>query len=137
MNGRRAGLSPISTSQGFFFTDINQYPTNMIESVEVLKDGASATYGSDAVGGVVNIITRKNFEGLEIGGEYRDNEVNPAQSLNFAIGKSLDKGHFSMFVNYYEQDGGARGEYDWLVKRSKGDSFIASENQYDSSTGAW
>jgi iron complex outermembrane receptor protein len=136
INGRRAGLSPISTSQGFFFTDINQYPTNMIESVEVLKDGASATYGSDAVGGVVNIITRKNFEGVEIGGEYRDNEVNPAQSLNFAVGQSLDKGHFSMFVNYYEQDGGARGEYDWLVKRSQGDSFIASENQYDSSTGA-
>lgn len=136
INGRRAGLSPISTSQGFFFTDINQYPTNMIESVEVLKDGASATYGSDAVGGVVNILTRKNFEGVEIGGEYRENEVNPAQSLNFAVGQSLDKGHFSMFVNYYEQDGGARGEYDWLVKRSKGDSFIASENQYDSSTGA-
>ncbi|NQZ79454.1 MAG: TonB-dependent receptor [Colwellia sp.] len=136
INGRRAGLSPISTSQGFFFTDINQYPTNMIQSVEVLKDGASATYGSDAVGGVVNIITRKNFEGLEIGGEYRDNEVNPAQNLNLALGHKLDKGHFSMFVNYYEQDGGARGEYDWLVKRSKGDSFNASENQYDSSTGA-
>lgn len=136
INGRRAGLSPISTSQGFFFTDINQYPTNMIESVEVLKDGASATYGSDAVGGVVNIITRKNFEGLELGGEYRENEVNPAHSLNMALGQKLDKGHFSAFVNYYEQDGGARGEYDWLVKRSKGDSFNPSENQYDSSTGA-
>lgn len=136
INGRRAGLSPISTSQGFFFTDINQYPVNMIESVEVLKDGASATYGSDAVGGVVNIITRKNFEGVEIGGEYRENEVNPAQSLNMAIGHKLDKGHFSMFVNYYTQEGGSRGEYDWLVKRSKGDSFIPSENQYDSSTGA-
>jgi len=135
INGRRAGLSPISTSQGFFFTDINQYPTNMIESVEVLKDGASATYGSDAVGGVVNIITRKNFEGLEIGGEYRANEVNPAKSLNAALGHKFDKGQFSMFVNYYAQDGGARGEYDWLVKRSKGDSFNPSENQYDSSTG--
>lgn len=136
INGRRAGISPISTSQGFFFTDINQYPTNMIESVEVLKDGASATYGSDAVGGVVNIITRKNFEGLEIGGEYRENEVNPTFTLNAAIGQQFNKGSFSMFVNYYQQDGGARGEYDWLVKRSKGDSFNSSENQYDSSTGA-
>ena len=136
INGRRAGLSPISTSQGFFFTDINQYPTNMIESVEVLKDGASATYGSDAVGGVVNIITRKNFQGLEIGGEYRENEINPAFNLNAAVGQRFDNGSFSMFVNYYEQEGGARGEYDWLVRRSKGDSFIPSENQYDSSTGA-
>ena len=75
INGRRAGLSPISTGQGFFYTDINQYPSNMIQSVEVLKDGASATYGSDAVGGVVNIITRSNFEGFELGAEYRENDV--------------------------------------------------------------
>lgn len=136
INGRRAGLSPISTSQGFFFTDINQYPTNMIQSVEVLKDGASATYGSDAVGGVVNIITRRNFDGVEVGGEYRENEINPALSLNFAVGQQFDKGSFSAFVTYYEQDGAARGEYDWLVRRSRGDSFIPSENQYDSSTGA-
>jgi iron complex outermembrane receptor protein len=136
INGRRAGLSPISTSQGFFFTDINQFPTNMIQSVEVLKDGASATYGSDAVGGVVNIITRKNFEGLEIGGEYRENDVNPAQSLNAAFGHDFEGGRFSFFANYYGQDGGARGEYDWLVKRSGGDSTDPSVNLFDSSTGA-
>jgi len=136
INGRRAGLSPISTGQGFFFTDINQYPTNMIQSVEVLKDGASATYGSDAVGGVVNIITRSNFEGMEIGAEYRENDVNPAYSLNAAFGHAFDNGHFSIFTTYYSQEGGARGEYDWLVERSQGRSFIPSDNQYDSSTGA-
>ncbi len=136
INGRRAGLSPISTSQGFFYTDINQYPTNMIQSVEVLKDGASATYGSDAVGGVVNIMTRSSFEGLEIGGEYRDNENNPANSLNAAFGHAFDDGHFSVFANYYSQEGGARGDYDWLVNRSGGRSFDPSENLFDSSTGA-
>jgi len=52
VNGRRAGLSPVASDDGFFFTDINQYPVNMIERVEVLTDGASATYGSEAVGGV-------------------------------------------------------------------------------------
>jgi iron complex outermembrane receptor protein len=136
INGRRAGLSPISTGQGFFYTDINQYPTNMIQSVEVLKDGASATYGSDAVGGVVNIITRSSFEGMEIGGEYRENENNPAYSLNAAFGHAFDNGHFSIFANYYSQEGGARGEYDWLVERSQGRSFVPADNQYDSSTGA-
>lgn len=136
INGRRAGFSPISTSQGFFFTDINQYPTNMIESVEVLKDGASATYGSDAVGGVVNIITRKNFEGFEIGAEYRDNDVTPAHSLNAGFGAAFDKGHFSAFINYYAQDGSARGDYDWLVNRSDGWALDASANLFDSSTGA-
>ena len=136
INGRRAGLSPISTGQGFFFTDINQYPTNMIQSIEVLKDGASATYGSDAVGGVVNIITRKNFEGLEVGGEYRANDVNPAHNLNAAFGHDFDGGRFSIFLNYYGQEGGARGEYDWLAERSGGRSFDAAFNQYDSSIGA-
>jgi len=136
INGRRAGFSPISTSQGFFFTDINQYPTNMIQSIEVLKDGASATYGSDAVSGVVNIITRKNFEGFELGGEYRHNDINPAANLNTAFGNSFDGGNFSVFLNYYSSDGGSRGEYDWLVNRSGGHSFDASVNQYDSSTGA-
>ena len=69
INGRRAGVSPVTSDDGCFFTDINQYPANMIERVEVLTDGASANYGSEAVAGVVNFITRNNFTGFEIGGE--------------------------------------------------------------------
>ncbi len=136
INGRRGGLAPVTTNQGFFFTDINQFPPNMIERVEVLLDGASATYGSEAVGGVVNIITRKNFEGFEIGGEYRANENTPAQSLNAAFGTSFDRGHFTTFVTYYEQDRGHRGDYDWLVDRADARSTDPALNLYDSSTGA-
>ncbi len=136
INGRRGGLAPVTTTQGFFFTDVNQFPTNMIESVEVLLDGASATYGSEAVGGVVNIITRKDFEGFEIGAEYHDNENNPANAINGAFGTSFDRGHFTTFVNYYHQDRGHRGDYDWLVDRADAFSTDASANLYDSSTGA-
>lgn len=46
--------------------DVNAIPINMIERVDVLKDGASSTYGSDAIGGVVNFITRKSFQGSEL-----------------------------------------------------------------------
>ena len=46
--------------------DLNTIPTNVIERVEVLQDGASAIYGSDAIGGVVNVITQKDFEGLHL-----------------------------------------------------------------------
>ena len=136
INGRRAGLAPVTTTQGFFYTDINQYPSNMIESVEVLLDGASATYGSEAVGGVVNLITRRNFEGLEFGLEYRDNDLNPAESINAAFGAPLDRGHFTIFANYYHQDRAHRGEYDWLAERADAFSTVASENLFDSSTGA-
>lgn len=135
VNGRRAGLSPVASDQGFYFTDVNQFPTNMIQNIEVLKDGASATYGSEAVGGVVNIITRNNFEGLEFGAEYRD-ASNTAATLNGAFGTSFDRGHFSTFVTYYKQDGNYRGDFDWLVKRSDGDSTVASDNLWDSGSGA-
>jgi len=138
INGRRAGVAPVTTNQGFFYTDVNQYPPNMIQSIEVLLDGASATYGSEAVGGVVNIITRTNFEGLEIGAEYRDNENNPAQSYNGAFGASFNqgRGHFTTFINYYQSNRGYRGDYQWLSDRADGLSTVPSDNLFDSSTGA-
>lgn len=136
VNGRRAGLSPVASDDGFFFTDINQYPVNMIERVEVLTDGASATYGSEAVGGVVNIITRSNFEGFEIGAEARDS-TNSAYQLNAAIGSAFEEGKFSTFINYYQQDGNFRGDFDFIQQRSNnGGNGLSTDSQYDSSTGA-
>lgn len=135
VNGRRAGLSPASSDEGFFFTDINQYPVNFIERVEVLTDGASATYGSEAVAGVVNIITRKNFEGFEIGAEVRDS-LNTATILNGAFGTSFDRGHFSTFVSYYKQDVIGRGEFDFIRERDNDGNQLDSASRFDSSTGA-
>src|SRR5690606_32786985 len=61
VNGRRLGI----TTGGL--QDVSSLPTSMVERIEVLKDGASTIYGSDAVAGVINIITRKNFDGAEAG----------------------------------------------------------------------
>jgi iron complex outermembrane receptor protein len=63
-NGHRLPLSGGSP-------DPNVLPMSAIGRVEVLKDGAAATYGSDAIGGVVNFITKRTFEGLEVGADYR------------------------------------------------------------------
>ncbi len=54
-----------------FSPDPKKLPLAAIGRVEVLKDGAAATYGSDAIGGVVNFITRRSFDGLEISGDYK------------------------------------------------------------------
>ena len=70
VNGRRVAISSFAENITTNFVDINSIPVSAIERVEVLKDGSSAVYGSDAVAGVVNIITRKNFEGLEFSGGY-------------------------------------------------------------------
>ena len=66
INGKRGGIAPVADDTGTDFVDINQFPLAMIERIEVLTNGASATYGSQAVAGVANIITRKGMEGLEI-----------------------------------------------------------------------
>lgn len=67
VNGRR-WISGLDST-----VDLNTIPTSAVERVEVLKDGASAIYGSDAIAGVVNIITRKDFEGLELSSYVGEN----------------------------------------------------------------
>ena len=62
IDGRRA---PVAAATGNF-QDINAVPLAAVERIEILSDGASAIYGSDAIGGVINIITRKDFNGVEI-----------------------------------------------------------------------
>ena len=70
INGRRAAVSAIAGVGGKIFVDVNQIPPSAIERVEVLQDGSSAIYGSDAIGGVVNFILKKDYDGLEVGGRY-------------------------------------------------------------------
>lgn len=64
LNGRRVAAHGLSGSA----VDVNQIPFAAIDRIEVLKDGASAIYGTDAVGGVINFITKKNFTGLDVQG---------------------------------------------------------------------
>lgn len=66
VDGRRAGYSGILGG----VTDISTIPLSMVDRIEVLPDGASAVYGSDAVGGVVNIITRTDYSGVEVDVDY-------------------------------------------------------------------
>ncbi|MEP2652387.1 MAG: TonB-dependent receptor [Paraglaciecola sp.] len=66
INGRRQTISGAITNDGSVFVDTSHIPIDAIEQIEVLKEGAASTYGSDAVAGVVNFILRKDFEGFEI-----------------------------------------------------------------------
>src|SRR5205814_9257180 len=94
IDSQRLNISPFSTFVQTFAPDVNLLPVSMIDHIEVLKDGASTTYGSDAIGGVINIITKKNFNGAEITGHY---------------GFGLDKGNYNEYrfsvVTGYSKDG--------------------------------
>jgi iron complex outermembrane recepter protein len=85
--------------------DLNTIPLAIVERVEVLEDGASAIYGSDAIAGVVNIITRKNFEGAEVHtyyGEYSRGGETKDASFTFGTGGDGWTGIFG--GTYYQQD---------------------------------
>ncbi|QNP41793.1 TonB-dependent receptor domain-containing protein [Lysobacter solisilvae (ex Woo and Kim 2020)] len=94
VNGRR-----IVTS------DVNSIPMAMVERVEILKDGASAIYGSDAVGGVVNFIMRRNFEGSQVTVDYGISGQDDGEryGISGTLGLSGDRGSFILGVNYHNQ----------------------------------
>jgi iron complex outermembrane recepter protein len=70
VNGRRLGAGDPSTTNQAVAPDIDQIPAPLIERVDVVTGGASATYGSDAIAGVVNFILKKDFQGIQVDGQY-------------------------------------------------------------------
>ena len=70
VDGRRLGPGDPNTANPNVASDLDQVPAALIERVDVVTGGASATYGSDAIAGVVNFIMKKNFEGVQVDGEY-------------------------------------------------------------------
>lgn len=134
INGRRGGISAVADPNGALFFDNKQLPLAMIERIDVQTDGASATYGSDAVGGVVNIITRKGFEGFEFSTRFQDS-ANDAYSINMASGFKTDKGLFNLYATYYGQTRTHRTDFDWLVERIHGNGDL-TQSRLISSTGS-
>ncbi|WP_105264885.1 TonB-dependent receptor plug domain-containing protein [Pseudoalteromonas sp. T1lg76] len=112
VNGRRminSGTGAAST------VDLNTIPVSMIKSVEVLKDGASAVYGTDAVAGVVNIILKDDFEGLDmnlsgaITGEGDADET----SFDITMGTSFDRGNVVIGLQYTDRGDASQADRDF------------------------
>ena len=70
VNGRRLGAGDPSTTNQNVAPDIDQIPVPLLERVDVVTGGASATYGSDAIAGVVNFVLKRDFEGIQVDGQY-------------------------------------------------------------------
>jgi outer membrane receptor protein involved in Fe transport len=90
----------------FQLQDLNIIPISAVERIEVLNDGASAVYGSDAIAGVVNIITRTNYQGAEFGADYgiADKDDGERRAIHMLFGQSSDKGNILFGVQYDKQD---------------------------------
>jgi outer membrane receptor protein involved in Fe transport len=92
-------------------TNLNTIPTSIIDHIEILQDGASAVYGSDAIAGVVNIITVKNFNGAEAHAYYgihNDHQTGSwdgqVKQYDFTIGSGNDRGNVVFNATYREQN---------------------------------
>ena len=127
IDGRRAAKGPMIGDR----VDVNIIPMAMIERVEILTDSGSAIYGSDAIGGVVNFITRKDFEGVEASAQYGVTDYGDAAQnvLTFTLGTRSDRGSFMIGGNYNDREevgsGGVNGHHATLVaifERSFGSS---------------
>ncbi len=106
LDGRRLSDSAAIAAGGAQFTDVQIFPTSLIGRIEVLKDGASALYGSEAVGGVVNVFLKSDFTGLEMGFRYGFTvESGVAERKGWTIaGIGNETTHVTAAFQYYEID---------------------------------
>ena len=105
LNGRR--VAPFGAADPNFgqsaVVNLDALPLDVIERIEILKDGASAIYGSEAVAGVVNIILRKDYTGAQIGGAYainRDSEYKTWRATTTLGYGDLARDKYNVFINY-------------------------------------
>ena len=103
LNGRRMAPYGLADDGQKVFTDLNVIPTDAVDRIEILKDGASAIYGSDAIAGVVNIILRRSFTGTTVRGLLGITEKWDGEEQNFAVTHGVgdvDKDGYNMLLNF-------------------------------------
>ncbi|GEK08647.1 TonB-dependent receptor [Pseudoalteromonas sp. SCSIO 43201] len=105
INGRRVAVSPFAKDIETSFVDLNTIPVSSVKRIDILKDGASATYGSDAVAGVINIILRDDIDGFEVAAKLSDTADGGADEQNFTIlwGSSTQNGHHNFSLDYFKR----------------------------------
>ncbi|MBO9709354.1 MAG: TonB-dependent receptor [Caulobacter sp.] len=113
LNGRRLAINPLAAA-GAGIVDTNIIPGAAVGRIEVLKDGAAATYGSDAIAGVVNFITKKNFNGLEAGADYRFIDGSKGDyGLNVTYGKVWDNANLLASIGWQHRSKLSVADRDW------------------------
>ena len=124
LNGRRQVLSAVQTDDGSSFVDLAALvPMLAVERVEILKDGASAIYGSEAVAGVANFITRQGFEGVELQAEYRTRATSGSQrdiNLDGVVGGELGDTQYLLAASHLDRTSLLLDEVDWLRPATSG-----------------
>ena len=114
LNGRR--LAPSGVRGAPIAPDLNLVPGLAVETVEILTDGASSIYGSDAVAGVANIILRQDFDGFEVSGQVSEpfEQGGDVRQVGFIAGATGERGNVTFSGEFYDRDTvfvGQRGDF--------------------------
>lgn len=106
VNGRR--ISASSFANNFEnFVDVNSIPLAAIERIEILATGASATYGADAIAGVINYILKNDYEGVEVNASYGNSEASSSDdviSLNIIGGRNFGQSNLTGYIDFYKRN---------------------------------
>lgn len=123
LNGRRMVSSGTGADSS---VDLNTIPVAMIKSIEILKDGASAVYGSDAIAGVVNIITKTDFEGTEISldGSQTGHGDGTSYGVSILHGMQVGNGNLVVGAQFSERGEISQGDRDYIPEGCS--SFVPS-----------
>jgi iron complex outermembrane recepter protein len=114
VNGRR--LAPAGSRGQLGSPDLNTLPESMIDRFEVLKDGGSSVYGSDAIAGAVNVITKSNYDGAAISGfaSVPFESGGETYQIDGIWGTTFDRGNLTVAAEYYNRYSLTRGDRDYL-----------------------
>ena len=106
INGRRVASYPVGNGGTSAFVDLNSIPLAAVDSIEVLKDGASAIYGADAVAGVVNIKMKRSMDGTQLLLKYGNTTDKDSSEFTAALitGAQTDKASAMVGFNYYKRN---------------------------------
>ena len=130
VDGRRQTVAAGTANDGSVFVDTNAIPVIALERVEVLKEGAAAVYGSDAVAGVVNYILRRDFTGLEFNLSQQKTDLGDSTDDRVGVIWGKESGDTNIVVAYSQLDrspiaGENLADYSQLAISSLGNSFLS------------
>ncbi len=121
INGRRVSVSPFAKGIDTAFVDLNNIPLAAIERIDILKDGASATYGSDAIAGVINIILKQGFDGVEVSGKFGTTADGGGEEQNFSMvwGSSDATTSHTFILDYFNREEILYGDRDYSASANQ------------------
>ena len=113
--------------------DLNNIPTSMIDHIDILRDGASSIYGADGIGGVINVVTKQHYNGVEVGGSV--GETSYGDGLKYSVystmGSDFDRGNILVNVSHDHQAEINSGDRAWAIDEHP----LAGPFSYDSASG--